>query len=51
MLEYFTIEKIESELGALYEELEKTNDTEEKRNIQKAIQQRNLRLTRLMPNE
>lgn len=51
MLEQFVIEQLESELQELYSKLEHTSDIEEKKRIQQAIQQRNLRLTRLMPNE
>ncbi len=51
MIELFTIEKIESELETLYEALGKTSDTEERQHIQQAIQERNLKLVRFMPNE
>lgn len=51
MLEQFMIQDIESELQELYKALEATNDTEEKKSIQQAIQQRNLQLVRLCPNE
>ncbi len=51
MIEQFTIETIEQELSALYKALETTSDIEERKYIQAAIQNRNLKLTRLMPNE
>lgn len=51
MLELFTIEQLEQELQKLYVELEKVKDDNEKRHIQRSIQERNLKLIRLMPNE
>ncbi len=51
MFEFYTIERIEQELKALYEELEKTRDMQERRRIQQSIQERNLQLVRMMPNE
>lgn len=51
MIELFLIEQLESELQVLYSKLEYTKDKEERERIQLAIQARNLRLVRLMPNE
>ena len=51
MLEYSIIEKLEAELCELYQELEINSDEEEREYILQNIQKRNLKLTRLMPNE
>lgn len=51
MLELFAIEQLEQELQILYSKLEHTSDTKERQHIQQAIQERNLKLVRLMPNE
>lgn len=51
MIELFFIEQLESELQVLYSKLEYTTDKEEREQLQMAIQARNLRLVRLMPNE
>lgn len=51
MIELFHIEQLESELQTLYTKLEHTTDKEERERIQVAIQARNLKLVRLMPNE
>ena len=50
-MELYTIEALELELKQLYAVLEVSSDTEEKECIQQAIQQRNLQLVRLCPNE
>lgn len=51
MLEQFEIEKIESELQILYSKLNTSGVEEERELIQQAIQERNLKLVRMMPNE
>lgn len=51
MLEFFLIEQLESELQDLYSKLERSTDEGERNKLQEAIQARNLRLVRLMPNE
>lgn len=50
-MELAYIEKNEQELQELYALLDHNNDSEERQNIQQAIQTRNLKLTRLMPCE
>lgn len=51
MIEQIFIEQLETELQVLCSKLEYTTDKEERERLQQAIQARNLRLVRLMPNE
>jgi len=50
ILELFLIEELEQELQALYEALGKA-DAEEKKLLQGMVQEKTLRLSRLIPNE
>jgi hypothetical protein len=49
-LEFYLIEQLERELSLLYAQLDKASEAE-KQSIQQRIQDRNLRLFRLLPNE
>jgi hypothetical protein len=49
-MEFFLIEQLERELTVLYAQLDIASEAE-KQTIQQHIQERNLRLFRLLPNE